>query len=134
MGCYYQVLGEPGLVALRLEGLEKIKNLQSLDSNEISEKAVKILKTYYLLENEDETLPPGNDQRRGDANYLPDDKSQKLKSTIQFQKFLPTEDSPLADKIIETFKQLLCMMMQAVIEVGLIASLVNLLFEKHHTL
>ncbi|PNX69470.1 hypothetical protein L195_g056733 [Trifolium pratense] len=34
-----------------------------------------------------------------------DDKSQKLKSTIQFQKLLPTEDSPLADKIIETFNQ-----------------------------
>ncbi|KAI3696640.1 hypothetical protein L6452_29080 [Arctium lappa] len=37
------------------EGLEKIENLQSHDNNEIYEKAVKILETYWL-EEEDETL------------------------------------------------------------------------------
>ncbi|MED6220587.1 Inositol monophosphatase 1 [Stylosanthes scabra] len=41
------------------EGLEKIENLQSHDNNEIYEKAVKILETYWL-EDEDETLPPGD--------------------------------------------------------------------------
>ncbi|KAK8623913.1 hypothetical protein V6N13_065273 [Hibiscus sabdariffa] len=41
------------------EGLEKIENLQSHDNNEIYEKAVKILETYWL-EEEDETLPPGD--------------------------------------------------------------------------
>ncbi|GAB2217814.1 hypothetical protein Droror1_Dr00001026 [Drosera rotundifolia] len=40
------------------EGLEKIENLQSHDNNEIYEKAVKILETYWL-EEEDETLPSG---------------------------------------------------------------------------
>lgn len=40
------------------EGLEKIENLQSHDNNEIYEKAVKILETYWLEEDE-ETLPPG---------------------------------------------------------------------------
>jgi hypothetical protein len=35
------------------EGLVKIEYLQSHDNNEISEKAVKILKTYYLLEDEE---------------------------------------------------------------------------------
>ncbi|CAN8274973.1 unnamed protein product [Cochlearia groenlandica] len=42
------------------EGLEKIENLQSHDNTEIYEKAVKILETYWL-EEEDETLPPGGD-------------------------------------------------------------------------
>ncbi|KAE9591654.1 putative importin-alpha, importin-beta-binding domain, importin subunit alpha [Lupinus albus] len=41
------------------EGLEKIENLQSHDNNEIYEKVVKILETYWL-EDEDETLPSGN--------------------------------------------------------------------------
>ncbi|KHG14170.1 Importin subunit alpha-1 -like protein [Gossypium arboreum] len=41
------------------EGLEKIENLQSHDNNEIYEKAVKILETYWLEEDE-ETLPPGD--------------------------------------------------------------------------
>ncbi|XP_060197583.1 importin subunit alpha-2-like [Lycium barbarum] len=41
------------------EGLEKIENLQSHDNNEIYEKAVKILETYWL-EEEDETLPAGD--------------------------------------------------------------------------
>ncbi|KAG9459516.1 hypothetical protein H6P81_004024 [Aristolochia fimbriata] len=40
------------------EGLEKIENLQSHDNTEIYEKAVKILETYWL-EEEDE-LPPGD--------------------------------------------------------------------------
>lgn len=43
------------------EGLEKIENLQSHDNSEIYEKAVKILETYWL-EEEDETLPPGDAQ------------------------------------------------------------------------
>ncbi|KVH99803.1 Armadillo, partial [Cynara cardunculus var. scolymus] len=40
------------------EGLEKIENLQSHDNNEIYEKAVKILETYWL-EEEDETVGDG---------------------------------------------------------------------------
>ncbi|VFQ84947.1 unnamed protein product [Cuscuta campestris] len=39
------------------EGLEKIENLQSHDNQEIYEKAVKILETYWL---EDEDMPPGD--------------------------------------------------------------------------
>ncbi|GLT32541.1 hypothetical protein SLA2020_072020 [Shorea laevis] len=46
------------------EGLEKIENLQSHDNNEIYEKAVKILETYWL-EEEDETLPPGDGTQQG---------------------------------------------------------------------
>ncbi|XP_059647100.1 importin subunit alpha-2-like [Cornus florida] len=46
------------------EGLEKIENLQSHDNNEIYEKAVKILETYWL-EEEDETLPTGDDSQPG---------------------------------------------------------------------
>ncbi|OVA02574.1 Armadillo [Macleaya cordata] len=41
------------------EGLEKIENLQSHDNTEIYEKAVKILETYWL-EEDDEALPPGD--------------------------------------------------------------------------
>lgn len=41
------------------EGLEKIENLQSHDNTEIYEKAVKILETYWL-EEEDETMPSGD--------------------------------------------------------------------------
>lgn len=41
------------------EGLEKIENLQSHDNNEIYEKAVKLLETYWL-EEEDDVLPPGD--------------------------------------------------------------------------
>lgn len=41
------------------EGLEKIENLQSHDNNEIYEKAVKILETYWL-EEDDEQLPSGD--------------------------------------------------------------------------
>lgn len=44
------------------EGLEKIENLQSHDNNEIYEKAVKILETYWLEEEDEETQqPPGVD-------------------------------------------------------------------------
>ncbi|GMP76423.1 hypothetical protein CsSME_00033104 [Camellia sinensis var. sinensis] len=46
------------------EGLEKIENLQSHDNNEIYEKAVKILETYWL-EEEDETLPSGDGPQPG---------------------------------------------------------------------
>ncbi|GLT43156.1 hypothetical protein SLA2020_171270 [Shorea laevis] len=42
------------------EGLEKIENLQSHDNNEIYEKAVKILETYWVDDEEDEPLPPGD--------------------------------------------------------------------------
>ena len=44
------------------EGLEKIENLQSHDNNEIYEKAVKVLETYWL-EEDDETLPGDNAQQ-----------------------------------------------------------------------
>jgi len=40
------------------EGLEKIENLQSHDNNEIYEKAVKILETYWLEDDEDDQALP----------------------------------------------------------------------------
>ncbi|OIT29934.1 importin subunit alpha-2 isoform X1 [Nicotiana tabacum] len=46
------------------EGLEKIENLQSHDNQEIYEKAVKILETYWL-EEDDETMPPGDAPQQG---------------------------------------------------------------------
>ncbi|XP_050218228.1 importin subunit alpha-2 [Mercurialis annua] len=46
------------------EGLEKIENLQSHDNTEIYEKAVKILETYWLEEDE-ETLPSGDNSQQG---------------------------------------------------------------------
>ncbi|KAJ8766859.1 hypothetical protein K2173_009192 [Erythroxylum novogranatense] len=46
------------------EGLEKIENLQSHDNNEIYEKAVKILETYWLEEDE-EALPTGDATQQG---------------------------------------------------------------------
>ncbi|KAM5568835.1 importin subunit alpha-1-like [Rosa sericea] len=46
------------------DGLEKIENLQTHDNNEIYEKAVKILETYWL-EDEDETLPAGDGTQPG---------------------------------------------------------------------
>ncbi|KAF1895462.1 hypothetical protein Lal_00044112 [Lupinus albus] len=55
------------------EGLEKIENLQSHDNNEIYEKAVKILETYWV-EDEEETLPPGDNAQGGfnfGSNELP---------------------------------------------------------------
>ncbi|KAI7733487.1 hypothetical protein M8C21_033727 [Ambrosia artemisiifolia] len=41
------------------EGLEKIENLQSHDNNEIYEKAVKLLETYWVEEEDDDVMPPG---------------------------------------------------------------------------
>ncbi|KAK7363519.1 hypothetical protein VNO77_05663 [Canavalia gladiata] len=55
------------------EGLEKIENLQSHDNNEIYERAVQILETYWL-EEEDETLPSGDGAQPGfnfGSNELP---------------------------------------------------------------
>lgn len=46
------------------EGLEKIENLQSHDNNGIYEKAVKILETYWLEEDE-ESMPPGDASQQG---------------------------------------------------------------------
>ncbi|KAL0285335.1 UNVERIFIED_CONTAM: Importin subunit alpha [Sesamum angustifolium] len=46
------------------QGLEKIENLQSHDNNEIYEKAVKILETYWL-EEDDEQLVSGDTQQSG---------------------------------------------------------------------
>ncbi|KAG6532156.1 importin subunit alpha-1b-like [Zingiber officinale] len=48
------------------EGLEKIENLQSHDNTEIYEKAVKILETYWL-EEEDEAMPAGDASQTGFA-------------------------------------------------------------------
>uniref|UniRef100_A0A7N0VL03 Importin subunit alpha n=1 Tax=Kalanchoe fedtschenkoi TaxID=63787 RepID=A0A7N0VL03_KALFE len=42
------------------EGLDKIENLQSHDNTEIYEKSVKILETYWLEEDEEEVMPPGD--------------------------------------------------------------------------
>ncbi|KAK9281100.1 hypothetical protein L1049_003993 [Liquidambar formosana] len=50
------------------EGLEKIENLQSHDNNEIYEKAVKILETYWL-EEDDEPLPPGDDAAQSGSHF-----------------------------------------------------------------
>ncbi|XP_048230471.1 importin subunit alpha [Ricinus communis] len=47
------------------EGLEKIENLQSHDNNDIYEKAVKILETYWLEEDEDEALAPADASQSG---------------------------------------------------------------------
>ncbi|KAG6422314.1 hypothetical protein SASPL_118882 [Salvia splendens] len=46
------------------EGLEKIENLQSHDNNEIYEKAVKILETYWL-EEDDEQIGSGDAAQEG---------------------------------------------------------------------
>ena len=46
------------------EGLEKIENLQSHDNTEIYEKAVKVLETYWL-EEDDEQLPVGDTPQSG---------------------------------------------------------------------
>nr|XP_010914512.1 importin subunit alpha-1b [Elaeis guineensis] len=46
------------------EGLEKIENLQSHDNTEIYEKAVKILETYWL-EEEDDAMPAGDAAQTG---------------------------------------------------------------------
>lgn len=46
------------------EGLEKIENLQSHDNTEIYEKAVKMLESYWL-EEEDEVMPSGDNAQNG---------------------------------------------------------------------
>ncbi|GAB4841067.1 hypothetical protein Ancab_021812 [Ancistrocladus abbreviatus] len=46
------------------DGLEKIESLQSHDNNEIYEKAVKILETYWV-EEDDEALPPADASQNG---------------------------------------------------------------------
>lgn len=46
------------------EGLEKIENLQSHDNNEIYEKSVKLLETYWV-EEDDEIVPPGDNAQPG---------------------------------------------------------------------
>ncbi|KAB5527397.1 hypothetical protein DKX38_021244 [Salix brachista] len=49
-----------------VEGLEKIENLQSHDNNEIYEKAVKILETYWVEDGDDfEASPPGDASQSG---------------------------------------------------------------------
>uniref|UniRef100_A0A2P2LDW1 Importin subunit alpha n=1 Tax=Rhizophora mucronata TaxID=61149 RepID=A0A2P2LDW1_RHIMU len=45
-----------------VEGLEKIESLQSHDNNEIYEKAVKILETFWVEDEENEPLPLGDSQ------------------------------------------------------------------------
>ncbi|KAI3712392.1 hypothetical protein L1987_70947 [Smallanthus sonchifolius] len=47
------------------EGLEKIENLQSHDNNEIYEKAVKLLETYWLEEEDDDAMPTGDNTQSG---------------------------------------------------------------------
>ncbi|KAF3436511.1 hypothetical protein FNV43_RR23603 [Rhamnella rubrinervis] len=47
------------------EGLEKIENLQSHDNNEIYEKAVKILETYWLEEDDEPVAPPADTSNSG---------------------------------------------------------------------
>jgi importin subunit alpha-1 len=44
------------------EGLEKIENLQTHDNNEIYEKAVKILETYWLEDDEEQTVISSGEQ------------------------------------------------------------------------
>ncbi|XP_066365929.1 importin subunit alpha-1b-like [Miscanthus floridulus] len=46
------------------EGLDKIENLQSHDNTEIYEKAVKMLETYWL-EEEDDAMPSGDNPQNG---------------------------------------------------------------------
>ncbi|RZC76780.1 hypothetical protein C5167_000924 [Papaver somniferum] len=58
------------------EGLEKIKNLKSHDNTEINEKAVKILETYWM-EDDDKPLPPGDAASAADSS-----KERKLVSQL----------------------------------------------------
>jgi len=46
------------------EGLDKIENLQSHDNTEIYEKAVKMLESYWL-EEEDDAMPSGENPQNG---------------------------------------------------------------------
>lgn len=43
------------------EGMDKIESLQTHDNNEIYEKAVKILETYWVEDEEDQTMVPGTE-------------------------------------------------------------------------
>ncbi|KAL3626572.1 hypothetical protein CASFOL_030121 [Castilleja foliolosa] len=47
------------------EGLEKIESLQSHDNNDIYEKAVKILETYWLEDEEETVIPVGDGTQPG---------------------------------------------------------------------
>ncbi|KAL8161966.1 hypothetical protein V2J09_013455 [Rumex salicifolius] len=47
------------------EGLDKIENLQNHDNNEIYEKAVKILESYWTDEDDSEALPTVDDSQSG---------------------------------------------------------------------
>lgn len=49
------------------EGVDKIENLQSHDNNEIYEKAVKLLETYWLEDDEDQMMAPGTEPGQGYA-------------------------------------------------------------------
>lgn len=51
------------------EGLEKIENLQTHDNNEIYEKAVKILETYWLEEDEDQNHAPAGDATQSNFTF-----------------------------------------------------------------
>jgi len=52
------------------KGLEKIENLQSHDNNEIYEKAVNILETYWLEDDKDNhTLPATGDAAQLAFNF-----------------------------------------------------------------
>ncbi|KAK6121088.1 hypothetical protein DH2020_045181 [Rehmannia glutinosa] len=60
--CDLLICPDPRIVTVCLEGLENI--LKSHDNNEIYEKAVKILETYWL-EEDDEPAPPGDGAQQG---------------------------------------------------------------------
>ncbi|KAH9625544.1 hypothetical protein KSS87_020340 [Heliosperma pusillum] len=47
------------------DGLEKIENLQSHDNNEIYEKAVKLLETYWTEDDDEEALPSADASQNG---------------------------------------------------------------------
>jgi importin subunit alpha-1 len=51
------------------EGLEKIENLQTHDNNEIYEKAVKILETYWLEEDEDQNGAVGGEVSQSNFTF-----------------------------------------------------------------
>ncbi|OVA16841.1 Armadillo [Macleaya cordata] len=95
------------------EGLEKIENLQSHDNTEIYEKAVKILETYWLEEDDDETMPSGDAAQTGfrfGGNELPvpsggsldggaREKSLKLVSVRSVQMWLKKQLSVVAGSL-----------------------------------
>ncbi len=49
--------------------MEKIENLQTHDNNEIYEKAVKILETYWLEEDEDQIVTSAADEAQSNFNF-----------------------------------------------------------------